>query len=583
MSDGALFLLNHLWQSTLVAGIAWLACAILLRHHSPRIRYGIWLIASLKFAIPFAALVESGRWLVRRPVLTPSQSQTAFDLVTGGTGVLATAPFRATPAPQASTSGQEFLIVALFVVWAAGAALVCGRWLAHWSTIRRLARSAQPAGVFRGVPILRSHRMHEQRIEPGVAGVWRPSILIPDGIESGLSEAQLQAILDHEWQHVRRRDNLAAWLHMLVQSIFWFYPVVWMVGRKLTDERERVCDQAVLASASADEYAAGILSVCTFYCRPSHRHAAGIASANLKARVESIVRNVPPRKLSGARTWALAALLFVALAAPVVVGLLTAQAVSAQQANSFLGLATSADKKFDVASIKPNMSGSPQWRLGPPRNGSITIVNLPLRNIITQSFRTNQLMVFGGPDWIARTNYDIDAKAPDSSATNPEVWEMMRSLLIERFKLKYHIEQREIPVFALTVGPRGHKLTLGEDGRCAEAIQVGKNCGDLLILPWGAGMFNMPIGGFITSIGQRAGRPIVDKTGLTGKYDVAITWLPPDMKLEDLNLENVPPELRPQDMSLSEALERQAGLKLEAERAPMPVLVIDSVTEPEPN
>jgi uncharacterized protein (TIGR03435 family) len=73
------------------------------------------------------------------------------------------------------------------------------------------------------------------------------------------------------------------------------------------------------------------------------------------------------------------------------------------------------------------------------------------------------------------------------------------------------------------------------------------------------------------------------RRGLTGKYDIAITWLPPDMKLEDLNLESVPPEFRPQDMSLPEALERQAGSKLESGRAPMPVPVIDGVNEPEPN
>ena len=68
--------------------------------------------------------------------------------------------------------------------------------------------------------------MHEQRIEPGVSGVWRPSILIPNGIDARLSETQLHAILDHEWHHAQRRDNLAAWLHMIVQSIFWFHPVL---------------------------------------------------------------------------------------------------------------------------------------------------------------------------------------------------------------------------------------------------------------------------------------------------------------------------------------------------------------------
>jgi uncharacterized protein (TIGR03435 family) len=126
-------------------------------------------------------------------------------------------------------------------------------------------------------------------------------------------------------------------------------------------------------------------------------------------------------------------------------------------------------------------------------------------------------------------------------------------------------------------------VVLGENGRCAEAITAGQNCGDILIPPFGTGMFNMPIGALITGIGQRAGRPIVDKTQLTGRYDVNITWLPDGVKLEDLNLEDVPPEFRPQDMSLPEALERQAGLKLEAQRAAMPVLVIDSISQPDPN
>ena len=91
-------------------------------------------------------------------------------------------------------------------------------------------------------------------------------------------------------------------------------------------------------------------------------------------------------------------------------------------------------------------------------------------------------------------------------------------------------------------------------------------------------MYNMPIGALITGIGIRAGRPIIDKTGLTGRYDDNITWLPDGVKLEDLNLQDVPAEFRPQDVSIFEALEKQAGLKLEPERAQLPVLVIDSVS-----
>ena len=234
------------------------------------------------------------------------------------------------------------------------------------------------------------------------------------------------------------------------------------------------CDQAVLLTARADDYVEGILNVCKFYCSPSHSQAAGISSADLKARVESIMRNEQPRELGQARRWALGATLLAAVAGPMLAGLLTARAVSAQQGNSFVGLATSADKTFEVATVKPNVSGSPEWRLGPPARGSIAIINLPLAGIIAQSFRTNRSMMFGGPDWIGSTRYDIVGKGPNPTAPNPDVWEMMRSLLIERFHLKYHIEHRDTPVFALTIAPRGHKLTLGENGRCAEAIRPAR-------------------------------------------------------------------------------------------------------------
>jgi bla regulator protein BlaR1 len=87
----------------------------------------------------------------------------------------------------------------------------------------------------------------------------------------------------------------------------------------------------------------------------------------------------------------------------------------------------------------------------------------------------------------------------------------------------------------------------------------------------------------LNGLTRRAGRPVVDKTGLTGRYDLNITFLPDGVKLEELDLTNVPPEFRPQDMSMFEALERQAGLKLEPTRGPIPVLVIDSVNKPGDN
>src|ERR1700752_5202023 len=100
------------------------------------------------------------------------------------------------------------------------------------------------------------------------------------------------------------------------------------------------------------------------------------------------------------------------IAGATVTGLLAAPAALAQEANSFVGLATSAEEKFDVTSVKLNDSGDRGFQLGPPGHGSITIVNVPLRGIIVQSFRTQRNMVFGIPSWAEAERYDIVGKGP---------------------------------------------------------------------------------------------------------------------------------------------------------------------------
>jgi bla regulator protein BlaR1 len=586
MTQALFFLLNHLWQSTLVCAAAWLACRTMLKPNSPAVRFAVWLAVCVKFLIPFAVFVAAGHRLYVRPLLTVVQSRQVFDLFRGGNSGLATAPFRMPHAPQALALSPRALLMTLAIVWALGAAVVLFGWLASWWTIRRAAGCAVPCGDFHGIPILQSPHMRDERIEPGVFGLWRQTILIPEGMETTLSAAEFRAVLSHESNHARRHDNLAAALQMLTEAIFWFYPVIWMVGRRLTEERELACDQAVLEQAQADEveaYAEGILKVCKLYAASPLPCVAGITGANLRARIELILKGTRPRPLNYTRRLALAGALLAAIAGPAITGFLTAPAASAQQGNSFVGLATSAEKKFEVATVKLNPSGAQGFQLGPPGGGRITIVNVPLRGIIVQSFRTQRNMVFGIPNWAESERYDIVGKGPDPKMTNPEVWEMMRSLLIERFHLKYHVENREMPVYALTVAPRGLKLTLGENGRCRQEFKDGRNCGDILVPPFGTAMYNMPIGALITGIGTRAGRPIVDKTGLTGKYDANITWLPDGAKLEDLDLNNIPPEFRPDDITVFQALEQQAGLRLVPERAAVPVVVIDGVSRPDPN
>lgn len=382
--------------------------------------------------------------------------------------------------------------------------------------------------------------------------------------------------------YARRRDNLTAALHMFVEALFWFYPVVWMIGRKLIEERELACDQAVLDQAQAEDYVEGILNVCKLYRNSPLACVSGITGADLRSRVRLILENRRPQALGLVKRWALGLALLAATTGPAILGFLTGPAAFAQQANSFVGLATSAEKKFEVATIKPTAPGTTSFNRGAPANGGITIANTSLRAIVILAFRTTRDFVFGGPDWIGDANYDIVGKG-DPKATSPEVWEMMRSLLVDRFHLKYHMENREMAVFALTIAPRGLKLTLGENGLCGADIKGGKTCGDIRPRTYWAIMHNMPIGTLIQIIGARAGRPIIDKTGLTGRYDANISWVPDGVKFEDLDLTNVPPEYRPQDVNVFDALDQQAGLKLVPERAELPVVVIDSISQPDPN
>ena len=101
---------------------------------------------------------------------------------------------------------------------------------------------------------------------------------------------ELRAVIAHEMCHLERRDNLTAALHMLVQALFWFYPLVWWLGARLLDERERACDEAVVASGNnAETYAESVLKVCRIYLHSPLACTIGVSGADLKRRMEAIM------------------------------------------------------------------------------------------------------------------------------------------------------------------------------------------------------------------------------------------------------------------------------------------------------
>jgi beta-lactamase regulating signal transducer with metallopeptidase domain len=194
-------------------------------------------------------------------------------------------------------------------------------WAREWLRIRAIARTAPPLPLGLPIPVLST----AVPLEPGVFGIFRPVLLLPDGIAIRLTQVQLRAILAHELCHVRRRDNLTAAFHMLVEAVFWFHPLVWWLGARIVDERERACDEEVLQDGShAEIYAETILKVCEFYLESPLTCMSGITGSDLKKRMERIMRNQVGENLKIRKKLLLATVVMVALALPVLVGVMTA-------------------------------------------------------------------------------------------------------------------------------------------------------------------------------------------------------------------------------------------------------------------
>lgn len=188
-------------------------------------------------------------------------------------------------------------------------------------------RTASPVDL--GVPI--DTRFSATALEPGVVGIKNPTLLLPKNIETYLTPAQLQGVLDHELCHVRRRDNLTSALHMVVEALFWFYPLVWWLGGRLIVERERACDEAVVRGGNdPQDYAEGILRVCKAYVGSPLACTSGVSGADLTKRIESIMANRIVTSLSVAKRVLLGSACTVALLGPIIVGLLDARPARAQ-------------------------------------------------------------------------------------------------------------------------------------------------------------------------------------------------------------------------------------------------------------
>ena len=275
---------DHLWQSTLFAAAVW-ALTAAFRRYRARVRYWLWMAASVKFLVPFAALVAVGQWLAWE---SPTAVRPDVPAVVAALGqpFSPMAPAALASASRNLSTGIGWLPTALVIMWAAGCAVHLVRWLVCWRRLASAARAATP--LESGIELMTLRRLEQRvgaaplplvaadsRLEPSIVGLWTPILLWPARLSDRLRPEQIEAVLAHELCHARHRDNVSMTVHMIVEALFWFYPVVWWLERALIRERERACDEEVLRLGTRREtYAASILKTCQYSLESPLRSAA---------------------------------------------------------------------------------------------------------------------------------------------------------------------------------------------------------------------------------------------------------------------------------------------------------------------
>ena len=360
---------NHLIESTLFAVLMGLL-TLCFTDNRASVRYGLWLAASVKFLVPFSAVAAAGkalRWKTA-PAVALYQPGDLPRLMTDALPDLpiphlavpppladaVLAPLTALPAAITHGASRPDMATVLFAVWLAGCGFLICRWVVRWLCLCAVRAISTAAPIDAAIPV----RFSRTLFEPGLAGIFRPVLLLPEGITAQLSPAQLAFVIEHELCHWRRRDNLTAAVHMTAELVFWFHPLIWWIGTRLIAERERACDESVLAAYSDPKgYANSLLEVCRFYIRSPLACAPGVAGGNLTHRVERIMENVKSIHLSPAKLALLTTVAAAALLLPLASGLLTPSAAAAVTQDPLL-----APPLVEASpAVLPTHKPPPQW------------------------------------------------------------------------------------------------------------------------------------------------------------------------------------------------------------------------------
>ncbi len=367
------------------------------------------------------------------------------------------------------------------------------------------------------------------------------------------------------------------------------------------DEREQACDEEVLELGSDRQvYAESILKTCEFCLESPLRCVSGVTGADLKKRVLHIMTQGVASRLDFRRKLLLGATGLAAVVLPVVFGFLqaTETKIDAQIQNTNTNVPV-----YEVASIKPNKSANNMVRLKFSPNG-FDGTNVTLRVLVKDAYGVEDNQISGGPSWFNSDRYDINAKMDSGTADalrklNEDQGRLVRqhmlqALLGDRFKLTVRHETKELSVYALIAAKSGPKL---------HEAKPGDTYPDGMKGPDGVGRpgFMLRERGKITGQGlpmtalaelltQQLDRSVVDKTGLTGIYDFKLQWTPDESQGAMFKGTEPGPQTPTSTSSpdssgpsVFTAIQEQLGLRLESQKGPVEVLVIDHVEKPSEN
>jgi uncharacterized protein (TIGR03435 family) len=581
-------LVDFVWQGTLVA----LPVAVglrALRRRSPQARYALGATAMIALvALPVVTTVlryaTGEREMVPVSVVAESSRIARFE----NREVAFTVNARPDYLPTLASVEPWIL-----PVWSVGVLLLSLRLAMGGLQVRALRRSGRRAdadlcervsrlatrmGIHRPIDLMTSTRIDC----PSVIGWLRPLVLMPPAGAMGLTIEQLETVLAHELAHIRRHDYLVNIVQMIAETLLFYHPAVWWLSKHLRIERELCCDvEAVSVCGDAATYARALVTMARVQVASM---AMGSTGGSLSDRVRVLlgVRVHEPRRSA-------------ALAAVVTTAALVSMALATINGQT-------EHLRFEVASVKPARGDATGYRgIAFLPGGVVRGSQVPLSFLITRAYDLSWKQLVSDSD-LLNERFEIEARAdvralpPEGSTIeqtirrqSPPLKKMLQTLLSERFNLVFHVEKRDSLVYALVVGPKGHRLTpMFRD--CGprtvdEAASNGSPCGFQGGGPArGFRLYGAELPTLAGALTLFTDRFVVDRTGIQGRFDIELppwsTGGPPRSAAADLVQE---PQPDPNAPSLFTVTQEQLGLRLEPTRAPIDMYVIDHVERPTPN